>query len=104
MPWIHIDDLTELYLRAVEDEVLQGPYNAVAPEQVTQSVFIKTAGRVLKRPILLPTIPAFLLKSVIGEMSQVVTEGSRVSSQRLMDTGFQFKHLQLNQALNDLLK
>ncbi len=104
MPWIHIDDLTELYLRAVEDEVLQGPYNAVAPEQVTQSVFIKTAGKVLKRPILLPTIPAFLLKSLIGEMSQVVTEGSRVSSQRLMDTGFQFKHLQLNQALNDLLK
>jgi len=104
MPWIHIDDLVDLYIKAVEDRQFTGPFNAVAPEDANQSSFIKKTGKALNRPVFLPPVPGFLIKTLMGEMSKVVTEGSRVSSQKISDSGFEFKHPQLQEALNDLLK
>mgnify|MGYP003651485815 CR=1 FL=1 len=104
MPWIHIDDLVELYVRAIEDDKLSGPYNAASPDHVNQSTMIKKIGKTLNRPTFLPPVPKFLIKTVMGEMSAVVTEGSRVSSQKLIDSGFEFKYSELQPALNDLLK
>ncbi|MCF8278532.1 MAG: TIGR01777 family oxidoreductase [Flavobacteriales bacterium] len=104
MPWIHIDDLVAIYVSAVEDKNLHGAYNAVAPEHDNQSNFIKKTGKALSRSVFLPPVPGFLIKTIMGEMSKVVTEGSRVSSQKIVDSGFEFKHSQLQEALNDLLK
>ena len=104
MPWIHIDDLTELYLRAIEDERFNGAYNAVAPQHVTQSALIKAIGNTIGRPTFLPPVPGFLIKTVLGEMATVVTEGSRVSGQRLTDNGFEFQYSDINKALTNLLK
>jgi uncharacterized protein (TIGR01777 family) len=103
MPWIHIDDLVEINLKSVEDGNMIGAYNAVAPEHANQSVFIKKIGKAMGLPVFLPSVPGFLLKAVFGEMSTVVTEGSRVSSQKLIDADFEFKHPQLQEALNHLL-
>ena len=104
MPWIHVDDLVELFVQTVENTNLNGPYNAVATEHVNQSVLIKKIGKSLNRPVFLPSVPGFLLKTVLGEMSKVVTEGSRVSSQKLIDSGFEFQYPELQLALNNLLK
>ena len=104
MPWIHIDDMTNIYLAAIEDTNLSGSYNAVAPAHVNQSGFIKKIGKAVNRPVFLPSVPGFLLKAVLGEMSKVVTEGSRVSSQKLIDTGFEFQYTDLQPALNNLLR
>ncbi|MCB0754992.1 MAG: TIGR01777 family protein [Flavobacteriales bacterium] len=104
MPWIHIDDLVELYVEAIINKNLHGAYNAAAPEHVDQTTMIKGIGKALERPTFLPPVPKFLMKTVLGEMSTVITEGSRVSSQKLIDTGFEFKFTELQQALNDLLK
>lgn len=104
MPWIHVDDLVNIYRTVIEDSNFIGPYNAVAPEHVRQSDLIRKIGKALDRPVFLPPIPGFLLKSLLGEMSTVVTEGSRVSSQKLIDTGFEFKYPKLQEALNQLLK
>jgi uncharacterized protein (TIGR01777 family) len=104
MPWIHIDDLVEIYLKAIEEENMVGPFNAVAPEHITQTEMIKKIGKALNRTTFLPPVPGFLLKTVMGEMSTVITEGSRVSSERLLDRGFEFQHPDLQEALNDLLK
>lgn len=104
MPWIHIDDLVELYLQAIENDNFSGPYNAAAPNHVKQTTMINKIGKALNRPTLLPPVPKFLVKMVMGEMSSVVTEGSRVSSQKLIDTGFKFTYSELQPALNDLLK
>jgi hypothetical protein len=104
MPWIHIDDLTELYLETIEDGRYNGPFNAVAPQHVTQTDLIRAIGKTLGRPTFLPPIPSFLIKTVLGEMATVVTEGSRVSSQRLIDTGFEFQYPNIQTALTDLLK
>ena len=104
MPWIHIDDLTELYLSSIEDSSFNGPFNAVSSQHVNQSDLIKLIGKVLGRPTFLPPVPKFLLKTVLGEMATVVTEGSRISSQKLLDRGFEFQYPEIKEALNDLLK
>ena len=103
MPWIHIDDLVEIYIKAMEDVNMNGPYNAAAPEHVNQNTMIDEIGKALNRPTFLPPVPKFLVKTVMGEMSAVVTEGSRVSSQKMSDAGFEFGHPQLQEALKDLL-
>jgi uncharacterized protein (TIGR01777 family) len=104
MPWIHIDDLVEVFVQAIENENMFGPYNAAAPEHADQTTMIKKIGKALNRPTFLPPVPKFLLNAVMGEMATVVTEGSRVSSQKLSDSGFEFKFPELQQALNDILK
>lgn len=104
MPWIHIDDLVELYVEAIVNRNLHGAYNAAAPEHADQTTMIKNIGKALGRPTFLPPVPKFLIKTLIGEMSTVVTEGSRVSSQKVQDAGFEFKFPELESALNDLLK
>lgn len=104
MPWVHIDDMVSIYAKAIEDAQLQGPYNAVAPEHASQTTFVKDIGKAISRPVFLPSVPSFILKTVLGEMSKVGTEGSRVSSDKIQKTGFQFKFSQLQSALNDLLK
>ena len=104
MPWIHIDDLVEFFLQAVEDNNLNGPYNVAAPEHANQNTMIKKIGKALNRPTFLPTVPQFLIKMVMGEMSTVVTDGSRVSNQKIIDAGFEFEFPKLQEALNDLLK
>jgi NAD dependent epimerase/dehydratase family enzyme len=71
---------------------------------VTNKEFVKTIGKVLHRPVFLPPVPKFALKLFLGEMSGIVTEGSRVSNEKLLKTGFVFEHNKLSEALTDLLK
>lgn len=103
MPWIHVDDLVNLYVMAIENDTMKGAYNAAAPEHVDQTAVIKAIGKVLKRPVFLPPVPSFILKTVMGDMATVVTEGSRVSNERLTVSGFEFKYKRLQPALTDLL-
>lgn len=103
MPWIHVDDLVNLYVMAIENDTMKGAYNAAAPEHVDQTAVIKAIGKVLKRPVFLPPVPSFILKTVMGDMATVVTEGSRVSNERLTVSGFESKYKRLQPALTDLL-
>ena len=103
MPWIHIDDLCEIYLKAIEDNNMQGAYNAVAPEHKTNREFSETLTKVLKKKVWFPNIPAFILKIIFGKMSEIILNGSRVSSNKLIKEGFQFKFPDLNSALVQLM-
>ena len=102
MSWIHIDDLCRIYLKAIED--LSGNYNAVAPNPVTNKEFTKILSEVLNRPLLLPTVPAFLLKIILGEMAKTILVSNRISNQKLIGTGFRFKFHNLKDALEDIYK
>jgi len=102
LPWIHIDDIAGIYLQAVEDETMRGAYNAVAPHGVTLDEFMRTLARVLKKPYLMPPIPAVLLKIVLGEMSSLVLEGSRLSAEKIKQAGYTFRFETVEQALKDL--
>ncbi len=104
MSWIHVDDLCEIFVKALEDDTMQGPYNAVAPNPVTNQEMTSVAAEVLKKPLWLPNVPSFALKLVFGEMGIVVTGGNFVLNKRLSEeTNFQYKFTTIKDALKDLL-
>ncbi len=104
MSWIHVDDLCEIFVKALEDDTMQGPYNAVAPNPVTNQEMTSVAAQVLKKPLWLPNVPSFALKLVFGEMGIVVTGGNFVLNKRLsQETDFQYKFTNIKEALRDLL-
>jgi len=98
-PWIHIDDLSAVYHKALTDPSMSGPYNAVAPHQVTHDVLMGEVARQKGLPVFLPHVPGWLLRAVLGEMSVILTEGSRISSDRLSETGFRFRYPDISSAL-----
>ena len=101
MAWIHIDDLCNLYIKAVEEE-FSGVYNTVSSEQHTSQTFSKTLAKAIKRPYLPIAVPGFLLKLVFGELAIILLEGSRLSSDKIIKSGFVFKYKELNSALASL--
>ena len=54
LSWIGIDDLLDVYYRALYDTRLSGPVNAVGPNPVRNSEYTKALARTLHRPALLP--------------------------------------------------
>lgn len=103
MPWIHIDDLCNIYIKAIEDLQMNGAYNAVAPEYTTNKEFNKTLARVLKKPFWFPNIPAIAVKLLFGKMSSMLLKGSRISSDKIKEAGYKFQYPELESALTDLL-
>ena len=101
--WIHIDDLSRLFFRAVDDG-WEGTFNAVAPNPISQTNLIKEIGRTLKRPVFLPNIPAFFLQLFMGERSLLILGSHRVSAKLILSKGFKFQFPYLQPALNDILK
>jgi uncharacterized protein (TIGR01777 family) len=91
MPWIHIADLCGIYLKAVNDKELEGPYNAVSPLHVTHNEFMKVLSTILKKPLISVGVPSFLLRAAMGKMSDVVLKGSRVSSAKIEKAGYCFQ-------------
>jgi uncharacterized protein len=104
MPWIHIDDICNIYIRAIEDAQMNGPFNGVAPDHITNKDFMKTLARVNDKPFFAPNAPALALKIIYGKMADVVLKGSRVSSVRIRTAGYNFLYPELDKAVNDLLK
>ncbi|HBE41029.1 MAG TPA: TIGR01777 family protein [Bacteroidales bacterium] len=104
MPWIHIDDLCNIFIKAIEDQDLSGAYNAAAPEHITNRDLMKSLSKVLGKPYWFPAIPSFIMKMIFGEMSGILLEGSRVSCDKIRAAGFIFKFPELNTALRDLLQ
>jgi len=102
MPWIGLDDLVGIYLCALDDESWTGPVNGSAPEPVTNKVFSKTLGKVLKRPAFAP-VPRLAIKTLYGEMSEIVVKGQRAVPDRTQSLGYAFRHTDLEAALRAAL-
>ena len=103
MPWIHIDDLCEIYIKAIEDEDFEGAYNAIAPEHITNYSFSKAIAKTFKIPFLPIGAPSFILKIVFGKMATIILNGSRVSTGKIEKTGFKFKFKSLDKASKNLI-
>ena len=104
LSWIGIDDLTDIYYRALVDGRLAGPVNATAPHPVRNADYAHVLGQVLHRPVQLP-IPAIGPRLLLGEegASELAAASQRVSPQRLLAAGHPFRHPQLEPALRHLL-
>ena len=85
------------------EENLDGPVNAVAPQPVTNAEFTRTLARVLRRPAFLP-LPAWAARAALGEMADaLLLSGTRVRPRRLLESGYNFLHPDLEPALRALL-
>jgi uncharacterized protein (TIGR01777 family) len=102
-PWIHINDLCNIYLKAITDENMLGAYNAVAPQHINHNDFVRTMAAEMKRPVFLPPVPAPILRLVLGEMSDIVLKGSRISSDKIVGAGYKFRFARLDEALKSVI-
>ena len=102
MPWIHLDDLAGIYMRAIDDPSWSGPVNGSAPEPVTNKAFSKALGKVLRRPVFAP-VPKLAIKTLYGEMAEIVVGGQRAVPVRTTELGYEFRHTDLEPALRDAL-
>ncbi len=105
MPWIHIDDLTDAFVKAAEGDLKPGYYNAVAPEMLTNAEFSRTLAKKMSVPFWAPSVPSFVLRLILGKQKadEMLLNGAHVSSKKLEKSGFHFRFGKLSAALEDLL-
>ena len=101
-PWIHLDDLCRLLLFAVEQK-LQGTYNALGNYD-TNTEMTQLLAKWLRRPLLLPKIPAFVLRLLLGERAILVLSDLRASNEKIRQTGFSFQYATLDGAFESFFK
>ena len=103
-PWIHIDDVTGIILKAISDRKMSGVYNCVSPGIVTNGEFTKSMAAAVRRPVLVPFVPEFVLRIILGEFGSFLTKGQRAVPEKLLKEKYKFRFPDLKSALDDLVK
>ena len=104
MSWVSIDDVVGMIQYVIANDSMQGPVNLVAPTAVSNREFTKTLGRVLHRPTIFP-MPAFAARIAFGELAnELLLASTCVLPKKLMDSGYKFRHPELGEAFEHLLK
>jgi uncharacterized protein (TIGR01777 family) len=102
--WIHIDDISDMFIHAIKNDQLQGFYNGVAPNPVRNKTLAKVLSQVSKGFSVLTPAPAFALRLAMGEMADVVLYSTRVKAEKIQSQGFTFKYPTIEEALSNLLQ
>ncbi len=103
--WIHVTDLCHMFIRAIENEQMQGAYNAVAPHPVTNKILTLALAKKMRGSFFIPIhVPEFLLKIVLGEMSIEVLKSATVNCQKIQLAGFDFQYPSIEDAIEELIK
>ncbi len=102
MSWIHLDDLAQLALFAIENLDIRGPLNGSAPWPARNADFTKALAHTLRRPALF-RVPAFLLRATLRDFSHELLDSKRVLPAAALDHGFRFQFPELAPALANLL-
>ena len=101
--WIHIKDLVGMILFSATTK-LEGIYNAVAPNPVSQTHFITALAKAINRPHILPPLPEFIIQLMVGEMARLLLNSHWVSSKKIEGQGFSFQYPEINTAFKELFK
>jgi uncharacterized protein (TIGR01777 family) len=101
--WVSLPDLANIFLYLMENKTISGPVNCSSPHPVTNREMTKALGRALHRPVILPSVPAFLLKGFLGEFSDVFVKGQKVVPGKLLKNGFVFEFPEIKEAFARLL-
>ncbi len=102
-PWIHLDDLMAALLFIFDHPQIAGPLNFCAPNPVTNRELAATLGKILHRPAKMPA-PAFMMRLVLGEFSEVLLGSQRTVPRKLLDHGFEFQYPEIGQALEAIVR
>jgi uncharacterized protein len=100
MSWIHLDDIVGIYVFVLENK-LDGVYNAVAPNPLTNRDFTKKVALKLNKLLWLPNVPSFMIKLLLGEMSYLVLNSKYISSDKIIKSGYSFDYPNIDYVLND---
>lgn len=102
MSWIHVTDIAELFLHALENSSVSGPLNGSSPNPVRNEEFTKVMGEILRRPTFL-AVPEFFLKTMLRDQASLVLDSQRIIPENALRTGFRFRFPDLKSALTDIL-
>lgn len=102
MSWISLDDICRLILFLAEKPYCSGPFNACTASSVTNAEFTQTLGRLVHRPTFF-TMPAFILKVLLGDASSLLLSNQQVTPQKASEAGFSFQDNKLDVALKRCL-
>lgn len=100
--WVHMDDVLNIYKRAIENPTMSGVYNLVSPEVTTMKTFMITFGKIINRKAWLH-IPEAMIKLKYGEGSEALLKGSFVIPKKLKEEGYKFSYDNLGKALKSIL-
>lgn len=103
MSWIHIDDVAGIIGFCINEDRIEDTFNVVAPNPVTNKEFTKIAAKKLRRPLILPNVPAFILRLMLGEMATTVLGSCRASAEKITEAGYSFHYEKADEALQNLL-
>lgn len=100
LPWIDLEDLVRMYYFILQNENIDGVYNAVASEHITMNEFSKSLLHAFGRKSILPNVPAFIIHLLYGELSVMLLRGTRVSNEKIKKAGFSFLFDRIGKALD----
>jgi len=101
--WIHQDDLADILVYLIKNSSISGPVNVTAPNPVRNKELMKSIRHVLKVPLLLPRVPGFMIRPVVGEFADVLLKGQRVIPKLLQENNYKFKYPTIEKALDSIL-
>jgi len=98
-PWVHLDDVTQIWMHALGNPAVEGVLNGVAPQKITSKMFAQNFGSVLRRPAIIP-VPEFAVKLMFGEIrATMLTQGQKVNPTKTIQSGYRFKYPDIYTAL-----
>ncbi|XP_020286225.1 epimerase family protein SDR39U1 isoform X2 [Pseudomyrmex gracilis] len=104
MPWIHIDDLVNMFMFTLKNKDVQGVLNGVAPQLVTNMEFTKTFAAAMRRPAFIP-LPSFVLQILFSdERAKIMLEGQKVKPKRVTELGFKYQYPDIKSACKQLVQ
>lgn len=103
LPWVHINDIVNIFKAAITDKSMSGIVNGTSPNPIRNKEFSKTLGKLLKRPSIF-SVPKFALKIFVGEFAEFLLGSQRVIPKKLTESGFRFEYKYIEEAIRDITK
>ena len=100
--WIHVYDLANMFLYCFEQQ-LTGIYNGVASHPISNKELTREIAKQLDKPFIVPNVPAFMMKLMLGEMSTIVLESQYLKNDKIKNNGYEFQFDTIESALNECL-
>ncbi len=104
MPWIEIRDLTSIFLFLIKNFKPSTIVNGVAPSFINNKDFTESLAKAMNKPFFMPNVPAFVMKLILGEMSEMVLTGNKISSKKIQDLGYKFKYNDIDKVFEEYYK
>ena len=101
--WVSLHDLVNIFLYLMTNKAFSGPVNCTSPHPVTNREMTRVLGRALHRPTILPPVPGFIIKGLLGEFGDIFLKGQKVVPRKLLEAGFVFEFAEIEAAFAHLV-